>query len=119
MSGSAIERDRALLRRCAAAATADGCGDREAGHGPLVLGLAAPEAVLEVGAGVAAALEQHRAGLADPPGSRFTLHPGLRPLGVRSEERVGLAAACGERHPDRRLPEQLAHRPWPPDQRTR
>ncbi len=88
----------------AATAAADRRGDGETRHGPLVLGLAAPEPVLEVRAGMLATLEQDGTALTDPPRPRLTLDPGLRPFGVRGEEGVGLSATRAERHPYGGLP---------------
>src|SRR3954449_498415 len=72
---------------------------REPGPMPLLLGLAAPEAVLPVVPGELAAREGGGAGRAQAPGLGLPPGPGLGPLRPRREEEVRLAAAGRRVHP--------------------
>jgi hypothetical protein len=64
-----------------------------AGAGSVLFGLTTPEAVFPVKTGIGPAVVEDSTFLADEPGVRLAPHSGLRSLGVRREERGGVAAA--------------------------
>ncbi len=77
----------------------DGHLDPEPGGGALLLGLAAPEAVLPVLTPPGPAGFQHGADLAQLTSLRLPAGAGLGPFPRRCEEEPGLAAAHGTRSP--------------------
>ena len=72
---------------------------RKPRRGALLLGLAAPEAVLAVLAGPVAAVDERRARAAHGAGLRFADGPRLGALAGGREEQPRLAAAGGLRRP--------------------
>src|SRR5438270_5914334 len=73
--------------------------DPVAGHGPLFLRLAAPEAVLPVLPGPGLARCENGTGQTELAGLGLAAGPGLGPLTGRGEEEIGLAVAGRDRLP--------------------
>ena len=103
--------DRLAVALGVAGDPADGHVDAEAGGGALLLGLAAPEAVLAVLAGPVAAVDEHRARAADGAGLRLADGAGLGALAGGREEQPRLAAAGGVVGPGQRTGEDEVARP--------